>query len=117
MRVKTGVVRKANHRRMLKRAKGFRGRRGNCYKLAKRSVEKALKYSYRDRKVRSREFRALWNIRINAAARENGMTYSSLIHGLKRAQIALNRKSLADIALHDAKAFAGIAAKARAALA
>ncbi len=117
MRIKTGTVRKANHRRMLKRAKGFRGRRGNCYKLAKRSVEKALKYSYRDRKVRRREFRALWNIRINAAARVHGLTYSRLINGLKRANLALDRKALAELAIHDAQAFGAVAEKARAALA
>jgi len=116
MRVSTGVVRHRHHRRMLKRSKGFRGRRKNCYKLAKRSVEKALKYSYRDRKVRRRDFRTLWNIRINAAARAHGLSYSKLIHGLKRANIALNRKSLAELAVNDQRAFAGVVAKAAAAL-
>lgn len=107
---------KKRHNRMLKLSKGFRGRRGNCFKLAKRSVERALVYAYRDRRTKKREFRMLWISRINAAARLNGLSYSRFILGLKKAQIELDRKILAHLAVNEPKTFADIAAKAAKAL-
>ena len=106
-RVKRGVTSHARHKAVLEQAKGYYGRRKNCIKTARQAVEKAGQYAYRDRRVRKREFRALWIQRINAAAREQGMTYGRLMHGLK---------VVADIAVHDAAAFAGFVAKAGAAL-
>lgn len=117
MRVKRGFAGRRKHKRLLKLAEGRIGRRRNCYKLAKRSVQKGLKYSYRDRKVRRREFRKLWITRINAAARISGLSYSRFIRGLQNAQIEIDRKILADIAANDPAAFATIAEKAKAALA
>ena len=117
MRVKRGFAGRRKHKRLLKLAEGRIGRRRNCYKLAKRSVQKGLKYAYRDRKVKKREFRALWITRINAAARLSGISYSRLIRGLSNAQIAIDRKILADLAANDLGAFAAIAEKAKAALA
>jgi large subunit ribosomal protein L20 len=115
-RVKRGVTSHARHKAVLEQAKGYYGRRKNCIKTARQAVEKAGQYAYRDRRVRKREFRALWIQRINAAAREQGMTYGRLMHGLKVAGIELDRKVLADIAVHDAAAFAGFVEKAGAAL-
>jgi len=115
-RVKRGVTSHARHKAVLEQAKGYYGRRKNCIKTARQAVEKAGQYAYRDRRVRKREFRALWIQRINAAAREQGMTYGRLMHGLKVAGIELDRKVLADIAVHDAAAFAGFVAQAGAAL-
>ena len=97
-RVKRGVVARRKHKKVLARAAGFRGRRNNVYRVAKQAVMRAEQYAYRDRKRRKRDFRSLWIVRINAAARQCGMTYSQFMGGLRRAGIALNRKSLADIA-------------------
>ncbi len=116
MRVKRGVVRRRSRARILKRAEGFRGRRSSCFKLAERSVQKALKYAYRDRRAKKRDFRGLWIIRINAAARLNGLSYSRLMLGLKKASIDLNRKSLAELAANNPIAFREVATKAQAAL-
>ena len=115
-RVKRGVTSHARHKAVLEQAKGYYGRRKNCIKTARQAVEKAGQYAYRDRRVRKREFRALWIQRINAAAREQGMTYGNLMHGLKVAGIDLDRKVLADIAVHDASTFASFVQKAGAAL-
>ena len=116
-RVKRGVTARARHKKVLALAKGFRGRRGNVYRIAKQAVMKAGQYAYRDRRTKKRVFRQLWIARINAAARANGLTYSQFINGLNKAEIALDRKVLADIAVHDAKGFAAIAEKAKSALA
>ncbi len=99
-RVKRGVTTHARHKKILKLAKGYRGRAKNCYRIALQRVEKALQYSYRDRRNRKRDFRSLWIIRINAAAREHGLTYGRFIHGLKLAGINLNRKILAEMAVN-----------------
>jgi large subunit ribosomal protein L20 len=116
MRVKRGFASRRRHKRRIKLASGFRGRRNNCFKHVKLGVQKAMKYAYRDRRVKKREFRALWITRIGAAARLAGLSYSTFINGLKKAEIDLDRKILADLAVNDAKAFAAIAEKARAAL-
>ncbi|RIL11101.1 MAG: 50S ribosomal protein L20 [Proteobacteria bacterium] len=116
MRVKGGPTTRRRHKRLLKLSEGFRGRRGNCYRLAKLAVQKALQYSYRDRRVRKREYRALWIARINAGAREAGISYSRLVRGLKLAKIELDRKCLADLAYHSPQAFSAVAEKAKAAL-
>ena len=116
MRVKRGAAGRRRHKRRLKLAEGFRGRRKNCFKLAKRSVEKALQYAYRDRRAKKRDFRGLWIIRINAAARINGLSYSRFIRGLKLANIDLDRKVLAELAATDPVSFAAVATQARAAL-
>ena len=113
-RVKRGVTAHARHKKVLNQAKGFRGRRGNVFRVAKEAVMKAGQYAYRDRRARKREFRALWIARINAAARELGMTYSALMNGLHKAAIDIDRKVLADIAVADKAAFAKIAAQAQA---
>ena len=105
-RVKRGVTSHARHNKVIKAAKGYYGRRKNTIRVAKQAVDKARQYAYRDRRVRKREFRALWIQRINAAARLHGMTYSSLMGGLNKAGIAVDRKMLADLAVHDAAAFA-----------
>jgi len=115
-RVKRGVTARARHKKVLAKAKGFRGRRGNVYRVAKQAVMKAGQYAYRDRRQRKREFRALWIARINAAVRELGMTYSTFMAGLKRAQIEIDRKVLADLAVLDKTAFAKIASQAKASL-
>lgn len=115
-RTKGGPRAHARHRKIIKLAKGYRGRSKNCYRIALERVEKALQYAYRDRRNRKRDFRALWIQRINAASREQGMPYSRFIDGLKKAGIELDRKVLADIAVHDASAFAALAGQARAAL-
>lgn len=106
MRVKTGIVRRRRHKKVLKAAKGFRGASGDAFKQAKQAVMRAEAFSTRDRKVRKRKMRQLWIIRINAAARLNGLTYSTLMNGLKKAGIELDRKVLADIALNNAVEFA-----------
>ena len=116
MRVKRGFTSRRRHKRMAKLAEGFRGRRRNCFKHIKLGVQKALQYSYRDRRNKRRELRALWIVRIGAAARLSGVSYSKFISGLKKAEIDLDRKILADMAVNDAQAFAAIAEKAKAAL-
>ena len=115
-RVKRGVTARARHKKVLEQAKGFRGRRKNVFRVAKQAVMKAGQYAYRDRRVKKREFRALWIIRINAAARELGMTYSTLINGLKKSAVEVDRKVLADLAVHDKVAFGQIAEQAKAGL-
>jgi large subunit ribosomal protein L20 len=116
-RVKRGVTAHARHKKVLARAKGFYGRRKNTIRAAKAAVDKAAQYSYRDRKNNKRNFRALWIQRINAAAREHGLTYGRFIHGLSVAGIEIDRKVLADLAVFDKPAFAAIAEQARAKLA
>jgi len=116
-RVKRGVTARARHKKVLEQAKGFRGRRGNVYRIAKEAVMKAGQYQYRDRRQKKREFRALWIARINAAVRELGMTYSTFIAGLSKAEIDIDRKVLADLAVHDKAAFGKIAEQAKASLA
>ena len=116
-RVKRGVTARARHKKVLALAKGFRGRRGNVYRIAKQAVMKAGQYAYRDRRTKKRVFRQLWIARLNAAARANGLTYSQFINGLNKAEIALDRKVLADIAVHDAAAFASIVTQVKAKLA
>ncbi len=115
-RVKRGVTKKARHKKILKMAKGYRGRAKNCFRVAIEKVEKAMKYSYRDRKVRKRDFRALWIQRINAAVREQGMIYSTFINGLKLAKIDLDRKVLSDLAVKEPAVFNEIVVKAKQAL-
>ena len=116
-RVKRGVVAHAKHKKVLEQAKGFYGRRKNTIRAAKAAVDKAGQYAYRDRKVRKRNFRSLWIQRINAAARQEGFTYSRFIFGLEKAGIEIDRKVLADIAGADPTGFKAIADKVRAALA
>jgi large subunit ribosomal protein L20 len=116
MRVKRGVASRRRHKRLLKRAEGFRGRAKSSFKIAKTKVQKAMRYAYRDRKVKKREIRNLWTIRINAASRPLGLTFSKLMFGLKKADVALDRKMLADMAVHDPKGFAVVVDKAKAAL-
>jgi large subunit ribosomal protein L20 len=113
MRVKRGVRARRRKNKVLKLARGYYGGRSRMLRSAKEAVDKALKYAYRDRKARKREFRRLWVVRINAAARENGLSYSRLINGLKRANIGLDRKALADLAVVDPQAFAAVAETAR----
>jgi large subunit ribosomal protein L20 len=115
-RVKRGVTAHARHKKVLDAAKGFRGRRKNVFRIAKEAVMKAGQYAYRDRRVKKREFRALWIARINAAARECGLSYSVFMNGLKKAAVEVDRKVLADIAVHDKAAFARFAAQAKASL-
>ena len=115
-RVKRGVVAHARHKKVLEQAKGFYGRRKNTIRAAKAAVDKAGQYAYRDRKVRKRSFRALWIQRINAAVRAEGLTYGRFMHGLKLAGVDLDRKVLADIAMHEGAAFTAIIAQAKAAL-
>ena len=116
-RIKRGVQAKARHKKVLKHAKGYRGARSRTYKVAKQAVMRAGQYAYRDRRVKNRVFRSLWIVRINAAARENGLTYSKLIAGLKKASIELDRKTLANIAVNDKEAFSKIAEEAKSQLA
>jgi large subunit ribosomal protein L20 len=115
-RVKRGVTARARHKKVLGQAKGYRGRRGSVYRIAKQAVMKAGQYAYRDRRQRKRQFRSLWIARINAAARELGLTYSVLMNGLKKASIEVDRKVLADLAVFDKPAFAQIANQAKASL-
>jgi large subunit ribosomal protein L20 len=116
-RVKRGVTARARHKKVLDQAKGFRGRRKNVYRIAKEAVMKAGQYAYRDRRNKKREFRALWITRINAAARDAGVSYSQFMAGLKKAGIEVDRKVLADLAVFDKPAFAKIAEQAKASLA
>ena len=116
-RVKRGVVAHARHKKVIKQAKGYSGRRKNVYRVAVQAVTKAGQYAYRDRRQKKRTFRTLWIARINAGARECGLSYSKMIDGLKKASIEIDRKVLADLAMHDSAAFAVIAEKAKAALA
>lgn len=115
-RVKRGVTAHARHKKVLDQAKGYSGRRKNVYRVAKQAVIKAGQYAYRDRKQKKREFRALWIVRINAAARNHGLSYSRFINGLALASIDLDRKVLADLAVHDDAAFAKLAEQAKSAL-
>ncbi len=115
-RVKRGVTTKARHKKVIALAKGYRGRSKNCFRLAINRVEKGLQYAYRDRRVKKRNFRALWIQRINAAAREQGLTYGRLMHGLKTAGVEIDRKVLADIAVRDQSAFTSLAKQAQTAL-
>ena len=116
-RVKRGVTARARHKKVLTLAKGYRGRRKNVYRIAKQAVMKAGQYAYRDRRQRKRQFRQLWIARINAGARENGLSYSKFMNGLKRAAIEIDRKVLADLAVFDKAVFAQLVEKAKAALA
>ena len=115
-RVKRGVTSHARHKRVLEQAKGYYGRRKNTIRIAKQAVEKAGQYAYRDRKVKKRSFRAIWIQRINAAVREMGLTYGVFMHGVKLAGIELDRKVMADLAMHEPDAFRVIIGQARAAL-
>ena len=115
-RVKRGVTARARHKKIIALAKGYRGRRKSVYRIAKQAVMKAGQYAYRDRRQRKRQFRALWIARINAAAREVGLKYSTFMNGLKKAQIEVDRKVLADLAVFDKPAFAALASQAKAQL-
>ncbi|MFM9889034.1 MAG: 50S ribosomal protein L20 [Rickettsiales bacterium] len=114
--VKRSVTKRARHRKILKMAKGYRGRASTCYRVAIERVEKGLQYAYRDRRTKKRTFRALWIQRINAAAREHGLVYSEFMHGLNKAGVTLDRKVLADIAVKDAAMFKTLAEQAQTAL-
>ncbi|WP_269914937.1 50S ribosomal protein L20 [Acinetobacter sp. HY1485] len=116
-RVKRGVVAHRRHKKILDRAKGYYGARSRVYRVAFQAVIKAGQYAYRDRRNKKRQFRSLWIARINAGARQNGLSYSRMISGLKKAQVIVDRRVLADIAMHDAVAFAALAEKAKTALA
>ncbi|HSG02099.1 MAG TPA: 50S ribosomal protein L20 [Marinobacterium sp.] len=116
-RVKRGVQARARHKKVLKQAKGYYGARSRVFRVAKQAVIKAGQYAYRDRRQRKRQFRALWIARINAAARINGLSYSRLIAGLKKANVEIDRKVLADLAVHQQAAFGAVVEKAKAALA
>ena len=115
-RVKTGIVRRKRHKKVLKQAKGFFSGRRKHFRKAKEQIEHSMAYAYRDRKQNKREFRKLWIIRINAACRLNGLSYSVFINGLKKAGIELDRKILADMAMNDSAAFSAVATAAKAAL-
>jgi large subunit ribosomal protein L20 len=116
-RVKRGVTAHAKHKKIIEQAKGYRGRRKNVFRVAKQAVTKAGQYAYRDRRQRKRQFRALWIARINAAARENGLSYSRLMDGLKKSSIEIDRKVLADMAVFDKNAFSVLAEQAKSCLA
>ncbi len=116
MRVKTGVVRRRRHKKLLKQARGFFSGRRKHFRKAKEQLERSLVYAYRDRRQKKRDFRRLWITRINAACRLNDISYSKFIHGLNKAGIELDRKILADMAMNDAPAFAKVAEAAKAAL-
>ena len=116
-RVKRGVTAHRRHKKILKQAKGYYGARSRIFRVAKQAVIKAGQYAYRDRRQRKRQFRALWITRINAQSRANGLSYSRLIAGLKKAEITLDRRVLSDIAVHDKPAFAAIVEQAKTALA
>ena len=116
-RVKRGVTARARHRKVLANAKGYRGARKNVYRVAKQAVMKAGQYAYRDRRQRKRQFRALWIVRINAAARLSGISYSQMINGLSKAAVEIDRKVLADMAVNDKVGFESLAERAKAALA
>ncbi|MDT8421209.1 MAG: 50S ribosomal protein L20 [Desulfuromonadales bacterium] len=112
-RAKRGFKARRRRNKVLKLAKGYRGARSKLFRSATEAVDRALNYAYRDRRVRKRDFRALWIARINAAARENGISYSRLIHGLKKAEVALDRKIMADLAVNDPAGFSAIAETAK----
>ena len=112
-RVKRGVTARARHKKVIDQAKGYRGRRKNVYRVAKQAVTKAGQYAYRDRRQRKRQFRALWITRINAAAREHGLSYSRFMDGLHKADIQIDRKVLAELAVNDKYAFSQLAEQAR----
>ncbi len=116
-RVKRGVQARAKHKKVLAKAKGYYGARSRVYRVANQAVIKAGQYAYRDRRVKKRTFRSLWIVRINAAARECGLSYSRFMNGLSKADIDIDRKVLADLAVHDMAAFGALAEKAKAALA
>lgn len=116
-RVKRGVTAHAKHKKVIQKAKGYKGRRKNVFRVATQAVTKAGQYAFRDRRQRKRQFRVLWIARINAASRECGLSYSRFMNGLKKAAIEIDRKVLADIAVHDKAAFAALAEKAKASLA
>ena len=116
-RVKRGTIARARHKKVLKQAKGYYGARSRVYRVAVQAVTKAGQYAYRDRRQRKRQFRQLWIARINAAARQNGLSYSRFINGLKKASIEIDRKILADIAVYDKAAFSVLVSKAQASLA
>ena len=116
-RVKRGVVARRRHKKILKQAKGYYGARSRVFRVAKQAVTKAAQYAYRDRRQRKRQFRALWFTRINAASRANGLSYSRLIAGLKKAEVILDRRVLADLAVHDKAAFTKVVETAKSALA
>jgi large subunit ribosomal protein L20 len=116
-RVKRGVTSHAKHKKVLKQAKGFSGRRKNTIRVAKQAVDKSLQYAYRDRRNKKRNFRSLWIQRINAAVREHGLTYGRFIHGLSKAGIEIDRKVLSDLAIEDAAGFKALVDKAQAAVA
>ena len=116
-RVKRGVTSHAKHKKVLKLAEGFRGRRKNTIRIAKQAVDKSLQYAYIGRKQKKRNFRALWIQRINAAVREHGLTYGRFIHGLSKAGIEIDRKMLSDLAIHDTDGFKALVGKAQAAIA
>ena len=115
-RVKRGVTARAKHKKVLKKAKGYYGARSRVYRVANQAVTKAGQYAYRDRRVKKRQFRRLWIVRINAAARMFDMSYSRFMDGLNKAEIEVDRKMLADLAVHDIEAFGQLAEKAKAAL-
>ena len=115
-RIKRGVTTHARHKKVLKAAKGFRGRSSTCFRPALQRLEKAMQYAYRDRRVKKREFRGLWIQRINAAVREMGLTYSRFINGLLKAEISVDRKVMADLAMNQPEAFKALVEKAKAAL-
>jgi large subunit ribosomal protein L20 len=115
-RVKRGVVARARHKKVMEQAKGYQGRRKNVFRVATQAVTKAGQYAYRDRRQRKRQFRALWIVRINAAARDCGLSYSRLMNGLLKADVEIDRKILADLAVFDKLAFAALAEKAKASL-
>lgn len=117
MRVKRGVTTHARHRKIIKAAKGYYGRRKNTFRTANQAVEKAGQYAYRDRRVKKRNFRSLWIQRINAGAREHGLTYGTFIHGLSKAGIEVDRKVLSDLAIHEPEAFKALVEQAQSALA
>lgn len=113
MRVKTGIVRRANHKKIIKQTKGYIGRRKSVFKLAKQAVIKAGQYSYRDRRVKKRTMRALWIVKLNAAVRMQGLTYSEFIKKMTEKNITINRKVLSDLAVKEPAAFAAIVAKVK----
>ena len=116
-RVKRGVTRHKRHKRVLAQAKGYQGARSRSFRVAKQAVIKAGQYAYRDRRQKKRQFRSLWIARINAASRQHGLSYSQFMHGLSSAQVDLDRKILAELAVHEQEAFAELASQAKAALA
>ncbi len=115
-RVKRGVQARARHKKVLKEARGYYGARSRVFRVAKQAVTKAGQYAYRDRRQKKRQFRSLWIVRINAEARNNGISYSNMINGLNKAGVEIDRKVLADLAVHDKTAFAALAEQAKAAL-